>query len=83
MNLEERLSQIETELSIGLPMSMSDLCRWFVMFCEQRGTGHATGGYLPNDEMHTEEEWLWFENNKANAEKSFQILENKKHGRTK
>jgi hypothetical protein len=68
--------KIEAALAIGMPLTIVEICKWCVMFCEKRGSGRATP-----DPDFTEADWFWFKANTENAVKSFEILESRKHSR--
>jgi len=54
MNLKERLEDLEASLN-DTPKKLRERIKWFLMFAESRGTGHAT-----EHKEWTEKEWQWF-----------------------
>ena len=56
MGLERRMTDLERAFSTdAAPMSKQEALKWFTMFADERGAGHATSA-----SQFTPEEWEWF-----------------------
>ena len=55
--------------------TQEEVCKWFAMFAEERGTGHATAGKNFN-----EEDWSWYHENANKAQASMVTLQRSMNG---
>lgn len=65
MNTKQRLEALEKVLPSGEVLTPREMQRWFLMFAEQRGTGHATYRGEEARTVFTPEDWKWYEETTA------------------